>query len=233
MTPPRTPGTAGYSEQAERLIERFRTIDCEELYRAELPLLPTSPGRVLDLGAGIGMDAAWLARRGHRVLAVEPTEEFRAAGQRLHPAPEIEWLDDALPLLERVAARGEIFDLILLSAVWMHLDAAERSSALPRVAALLAPGGLLLLSLRHGPVPEGRRIFAVTAEETIELARAQGLELLQQVQTESIQEFNRAAGVTWTRLAFRGGRKRKDSYQISRFRQIDQKGVSRSGPMEA
>ncbi|WP_225587698.1 hypothetical protein [Methylomonas fluvii] len=78
----RTPGTEGYSECAATLILQYETIVFEELHRAELHLLPTTPGFVLDIGAGIGIDAAWFAARGHRVVAVEPTEEFRIAGEK-------------------------------------------------------------------------------------------------------------------------------------------------------
>ena len=66
----------------------------------------------------------------------------------------------------------------MLTAVWMHLDPAARQAAMPRVARLLRPGGRLVLSLRHGPVPTGRRMFEVGAEETIALAAAAGLRLL-------------------------------------------------------
>ena len=38
------------------------------------------------------------------------------------------------------------------------------------VAALVGPLGLLVMTLRHGPVPSGRIMFAVSAEETIALA---------------------------------------------------------------
>ena len=45
-------------------------------------------------------------------------------------------------------------------------------------------------------------MFEVTPEETIELARMQELHPVLSVRTESSQEANRAAGVTWTNLAF-------------------------------
>ncbi|MFD1050971.1 class I SAM-dependent methyltransferase, partial [Kibdelosporangium lantanae] len=92
------------------------------------------------------------------MVAVEPTAELREIGQRLHPHASIEWIDDALPDLRM--ARGT-FDLILLSAVWMHLDAAERAVAMARISRLLASEGRVILSLRHGPVPPGRRMFDV------------------------------------------------------------------------
>ena len=56
--------------------------------------------------------------------------------------------------------------------------------------------------VRHGPVPPGRRMFEVPAEETIELARLQGLKPILNVRTASSQEQNRQTGVTWTNLAF-------------------------------
>ena len=57
------------------------------------------------------------------------------------------------------------------------------------------------MSLRHGPVPVGRRMFAVSAEETIELAEAHGLRPVLNFRSDSSEEINRLAGVTWTRLA--------------------------------
>jgi hypothetical protein len=90
----------------------------------------------------------------------------------------------------------------MLAAVWMHLDARQRRQAMPRVASLIAAGGTMIMSLRHGAVPQGRRMFEVSADETIELAQAQGLDAVLNLRTDSVQEVNRRAGVTWTRLAF-------------------------------
>ncbi len=82
----------------------------------------------------------------------------------LHPSPLIDWRDDGLPDLAGLAGRSGTFDVVMLTAVWMHLDAAERHRAMPRLAALLrAGGGVMALSLRHGPVPPGRRMFDVSA----------------------------------------------------------------------
>jgi len=122
---------------------------------------------------------------------------------RLHPSPLIEWLDDVLPGLDKVLARGQCFDVVMLSAVWMHLDEEERRAGMPRLVSLLAPGGLILMSLRHGPIPTGRRMFEVSGIETIELARQHGLKAVLSTQTGSLLPGNVAADVTWTRLAFR------------------------------
>jgi len=199
----RVRGTRGYTEQAEELAVRYEGIDFEAKHAAVLPLLPAAPASAIDIGAGTGRDASWLAERGHRVVAVEPTEAMRSRAMALHPSPAIEWIDDSLPALQRVVAQGRRFDLVMLTAVWMHLDANERRLAMPTVAGLVAPGGLLVMTLRHGPVPTGRTMFAVSAEETIALAGEHGLRVAVNVHAESSQAANRDAGVSWTQLAFR------------------------------
>lgn len=197
-------GTEGYEEDAERLVERYDSTPFVEKHRAVLDLLPTRPGRVLDVGAGTGSDAAWLAGQGHAVLAVEPVELFRRAAAIRHPSPRIEWLADSLPSLRETASRCATFDLVMITAVWMHLDREQREEAMPKVAALLRHGGRLVMSLRHGPIPANRRMFEVTAEETMDLAEREGLSVLRSVRTESAQLHNRQAGVTWSRLACQG-----------------------------
>jgi SAM-dependent methyltransferase len=197
----RVSGTEGYAESADALAEQYESISFADSHRPILHLMPTTPGQVLDIGAGTGRDAAALAALGHRVLAVEPTPELRAHGQRLHRSAPITWIDDALPELAKVHERGERFDLIMLTAVWMHLDAAQRQRAMGRVAGLLRPSGLMALSLRHGPVPTGRRMFEVSAAETCALAGESGLETVHQ--SERGDRLGRP-GVWWSILAFRG-----------------------------
>ena len=42
---------------------------------------------------------------------------------------------------------------------------------------------MMMISLRHGPVPEGRRMFDVTAAETTALAHAQAMACIQRLET--------------------------------------------------
>jgi hypothetical protein len=140
------------------------------------------------------------------VVAVEPTDAMRIPAMALHPSPAIEWLNDSLPDLALLLARAEKFDLVMLSAVWMHLDEAQRQRAMPNLAALVRTEGAVIMKLRHGPVPAGRRMFEVSSEETIELAQTQGLRPVLNMRSESTQETNRLAGITWTNLAFVKGK---------------------------
>jgi SAM-dependent methyltransferase len=194
-------GTEGYADEAETLITQYEGLAFADVHKQVLHLIPTTGSRVLDIGAGTGRDAAGFAAMGHRVVAVEPTEALRLRAMALHPSPHIEWLDDSLPDLDRVMRHRGAFDVVMLTAVWMHLDLAQRRRAMPRVAALLRPGGVMIMSLRYGPVPPGRRMFAVSAEETIQLAGAEGLQSI--LKFETADGLLRRPGVSWARLAFR------------------------------
>jgi len=189
--------TAAYSEKAEALARQYESVSFEDVHGDVLDLLPPPPARALDIGAGTGRDAAALAARGYQVTAIEPTAEFRAIGQSLHENAALVWIDDVLPALPNVPGT---FDLILLSAVWMHLAAEERAQAMVRVVGMLRANGVMVLSLRHGPIPPGRILFEVSAEETVALAEALGLTTIHN--GERPGQFGQP-GVWWSRLAFR------------------------------
>lgn len=195
----RRSATDGYAWQAPDLLRQYESITFAEAHRAILHLIPRDPCDVVDIGAGTGRDAAALAELGHRVVAVEPTAEMRRGGMALHPSPRIEWLDDSLPDLAVLSARGESFDLVMLTAVWMHLDKQQRRRAMTKVSSLVRKGGMMSLTLRHGPVPAGRRMFEVSAVETIGSAAVRGLRVVLELEA---QPSLRQAGVTWTRLVF-------------------------------
>ncbi len=133
-----TGSTAGYGREADNLAVQYESITFEQVHAPVLHLLPNPPGRALDIGAGTGRDAAALAARGFSVVAVEPTAELRAHGARIHAGQPITWIDDGLPDLPVLGERAERFDLILLTAVWMHLDEVERERAMARLADLAA-----------------------------------------------------------------------------------------------
>ncbi len=196
-------GTEGYADEAEDLVKRWQKISFEEHHQPIQGLIPNVPSRVLDIGSGIGTDAAALAAMGHQVVAVEPTKELRIPGIALHASSDIEWIDDSLPDLGILCDRNDTFDLILVTAVWMHLDELQRGRAMPKVASLLSATGVLVVSLRHGPVPPGRRMFDVSGAETIHLAAKQGLSPVLHLHAQSVQAENLLSNVSWTRLAFR------------------------------
>lgn len=142
--------------------------------------LPERPGSACDIGAGTGRDANWLAERGWDVLAVEPENAFREQAKQQNN-PNLAWLDDHIPDLSRLRKLGQRFNLILLSAVWMHLPESKRERAFRILTDLLSPGGLLVISLRHGTDAEENRargFHSVSVGELEFLARSRALSVL-------------------------------------------------------
>ena len=202
MKAARISGTENYADEAPELLKRYESISFADAHAPVLQLIPSAPCRTLDIGAGTGRDAAGLVALGHSVVAVEPTEELRRGAMLLHRSPMIEWLDDSLPNLAAVRARKVEFDLVMPTAVWMHLDEAQRQRAMPNVSALMRNGGAVIMSLRRGPIPPGRRMFEVSAEDT--MALAQRSNLFCTLNREAGSSL-RQPGVSWTRLVFHKG----------------------------
>jgi len=98
---------------------------------------------------GSGRDAKALAKRGWQVIDVEPADRLRALGQAHTIGNDISWLNDTLPSLNLVLHLSQRFQLILVSAVWMHLDHDEQQRALRVLSSLLAPGVILVITCRE------------------------------------------------------------------------------------
>ena len=194
-------GVSGYDQVVEPFISATGNLDFDQLHGPYLELIPDSPALVLDLGAGIGRDAAELAARGHSVVAVEPMAEFRAAAQSIHPASNIRWVDDCLPELSQLDSMAGQFDFVLASAVWHHLTVPQREIAMLRIASLLRMGGVFALSLRNGPAGAGTHCFPTDHRQTIKVAARCGL-TLQVAVTNQPSLCPGKAAVNWAKLAF-------------------------------
>ncbi|KPQ26053.1 MAG: hypothetical protein HLUCCA13_03020 [Halomonas sp. HL-48] len=59
-------------------------------------------------------------------MAVEPAEKLRTLGQSHTHDRDVSWIDDTLPALNCVSQLSQRFQLILVSAVWMHLPPNEQ-----------------------------------------------------------------------------------------------------------
>jgi SAM-dependent methyltransferase len=186
-----TPYHRGFRE----FTEAYEAFGFEQIHAGALPFLPARPGLLLDVGAGSGRDAAWFAARGWEVVAVEPAAALRQEAARLHPLPAIRWIDDRLPALAQVHRLGLAFDLIWVSAVWMHMPPEERGRAMRKLATLLRPGGRMVLTLRHGPAPEDRPMWPVDAAEVERLGLDHGLAL--RVATERVEDRLGRRDVRW------------------------------------
>lgn len=167
---------AYYDRHAVELADSYEGISFGNTHPAlAMELTGKAPLRVLDVGAGTGRDAAAMAQLGHTVLAVDPSATMLKLAQSLHGTAQVHWLQDALPALNSV--KGKQFDVILVSAVWMHIPSEDRAQAFRRMAALTAPSGKIYISLRMGPGDPARGIWPVDAEEVSRLAAGVGFKL--------------------------------------------------------
>ncbi len=104
---------------------------------ADLP-----PGRALDLGAGEGRNAIWLAERGWRVTAVDFSGVGLQKARHLAEARgvEVDWIEADLRSYQ---PSQSAFDLVVL--IYIHLPGEERRAVVRRAADAVAAGGTLLV----------------------------------------------------------------------------------------
>jgi hypothetical protein len=80
-----------------------------------------------------------------------------------------------------------------------------------RISELLEPGGRFFVNLRHGPVPDGRRMFDVSAAETAGLGDEYGLRTVHRGERA---DPHARAGVRWSCLVLQAnepGRKARSA----------------------
>ncbi|BDM66094.1 hypothetical protein NFHSH190041_35460 [Shewanella sp. NFH-SH190041] len=179
---------AFYRQHAAALAAQYQSLSFEQVHAGWQDLLSQlvvfdNGFKVLDVGAGAGRDAAALALcyPGCNVIAVEPVAELAKFGQQFTADLAVKWLTDSLPQLSSLTPFAGQFHLILLSAVWMHLAPHDRATAMARLATLLHPEGMLVISLRFGQTAfdkQQRQMFDVSVTEVCELAALHGLSLL-------------------------------------------------------
>ena len=127
--------------------------------------MPKSPVRVADVGGGAAHQAIPLARRGHEVTILDPSEEM------LHRAREalVREEKDVRTRVRLVPGRGEdapqilgrgVFDAVLCHGVLMYLEHPE--PVISAAAALARPGGVISVLTKNAgalamrPALEGR-----------------------------------------------------------------------------
>ena len=195
-----TTATQWYELYAGEFASEYERLSFEEIHKPLLDFLPATPCVVLDIGAGTGRDAARLRDLGHDVTAAEPSSAMREIAKEKHPNLGIHWIEDGLPKLNKVRSSGVRYDVILMSAVWMHVAESERKNAFRRIVSLLNAGGLLHITLRHGPHDKLDGFWDIPDEEVNSLARDHGLF---QVNAVTGEDKLGRKGVHWSHLTFR------------------------------
>lgn len=130
---------AHYQEDEEhlRLTEPKGRVELLRTQRLLQAVLPLTSARVLDVGGGPGVYAAWLTELGHEVEVIDPTpvhiERCGALGLRAE-------IGDARSLRRDDAT----YDVVLLLGPLYHLpERADRVLALREAHRVLKPGGVI------------------------------------------------------------------------------------------
>ncbi len=135
------PGASGSFEAGAEAYDRARPT-----YPAEAAkwLVERAQARVLELGAGTGKLTEQLIALGHTVVASEPSEPMlRRLSRRLPQAHAV------LAAAERLPAASRSVDAVVAAQSFHWFD---QERALPEIARVLRPGGVLSLVWNHGDV---------------------------------------------------------------------------------
>ena len=147
-----------------------------ELWRTQDILrrvLPATPGRLLDVGGGSGVHAAWLAAEGWDVELVDPVP------LHVEQAAALPGVTARVGDARALGAADSGFDAVLLLGPLYHLpDVADRRRALAEAARVARPGGVVVAATinRHAALhdvlnrglwfdPERRRRLTATAAD--------------------------------------------------------------------
>jgi SAM-dependent methyltransferase len=98
------------------------------------------PGDAVDLAAGEGRHALWLAGLGWRVTAVDFSDVGLARGRAQSGADRVAWVTADVTSW---STGPESLDLVLIA--YLHLPQAETTALLTRAVGWLRPGGRLLV----------------------------------------------------------------------------------------
>ena len=126
-----------------------------------LGLLPRASRRAVDLGAGFGMHAIPLARRGFEVLALDSSPELLRELRSLAAALAVEAVQGDILTFRKRLAGGAPEVILCMGDTLTHLtDLRAVDSLCADAAAAMAPGGTFVLSFRDYTKPlEGERRF--------------------------------------------------------------------------
>lgn len=194
-----------YNDNFEALKSVYNGMLFEDVNPNLIGLLP---GRrtALDIGCGTGRDLAALISRGFDVVGCDPSEGMRKASESTveeRSGVKCVVLNDSLPLLESVFEHKKTFlsqgfDVILLSAVYMHIELNDRAQAIETLSKLLSRDGVIYMTLRHGGFSDERKGLPVCFDALTLFAKKAGL-VAERLGKTNVDLQGRG-GVTWEQV---------------------------------
>lgn len=186
-----------YNENATTLFDLYQSLSFDTVHKSWLSSIDLSYFKTaLDIGAGSGRDSLALSDMRLCVTAIEPAQSLMDKGMA-QTGDKVTWKSDTLPELSSLNEYS--YDVILISAVWMHLTVSQQSQSLSRLNTLLNDNGILVITLRHGDFDDDRAAFDVSATRLINDANRLGLSLKHS--DNDTDQLNRP-NVYWETLVF-------------------------------
>jgi 2-polyprenyl-3-methyl-5-hydroxy-6-metoxy-1,4-benzoquinol methylase len=212
------PSSKYYNDHGAEISQQYLSVSFENVHAPWSRFLPTLLNKpnvsVIDVGAGSGRDISHLYSQAisqlgdenklGQFVAIEPSENLLEVGKQLTKKQNIKWINDSLPALQQTHSLEISFDLILLSAVWMHIPISQRARALRKLTNLLRPGGIVVMSLKQGmseQEQQERAMYDVSVDEIEKLALELGLvcEVMPKVTSDALNRD----GVYWETLVLK------------------------------
>lgn len=155
---------AYYDQNAESFYERTIDFDMTEQYQNFLENLPPK-AHILDLGCGVGRDAAHFDKLGHTVVAIDGSEEMVKKTAQHVPNIQVEKL-----LFKQIDYCSE-FDGVWASASLLHAPYDQLEDVLAKIHRALKPKGILFASFKYGSSQRdtpGRTFFDMNEESILQ-----------------------------------------------------------------
>ena len=137
-------------DEVDRLtVDALGRLELERTKELLLRELPSAPARILDIGGGPGVYAAWLASLGYEVTLIEPVARHR--GQAAEHGTFAVEAGDARALDAPDASADAV---LLLGPLYHLVDQDDRAQALREANRVVRPGGLIAVAFisRQAPI---------------------------------------------------------------------------------
>lgn len=165
----------------ERYAERDYLWNVSPNQFVERHLAALEPGTAIDLAAGEGRNAIWLAQRGWQVTAVDFSRVGLDKAARLAAEHEVAQRVELVCTDALAYQPGGPVDLVVVA--YLQLPAPQRRTALTHAATWLRPGGRILVvahdrrNVAHGHGGPSDPDVCYDVDETVELLSGLEVEL--------------------------------------------------------
>lgn len=199
-----------YNNNIDKCVEQYESLTFDMVHGDSVKNEIKKGSRILDVGCGTGRDAFYLASNGHKVVAIDPSDEMINYSKKNNYHENIEYIKSSLPSLDNVKGK---FDFILISAVWMHLDKDTQKKSIKELKKKMKGGAKMVILVRHGEFSDGRVPYEILDNNTLE-KELKELKLKGKNISENKADLLNRGDVYWSKLLIENLEKPKKTPKI-------------------